>query len=66
MVHMPTRYHQIAIATFALLVVGVPPARADLLDEVRARGVLIWGGDQEGNAPYVYPDPDDPAKLVGF
>ncbi|QDV90795.1 Inner membrane amino-acid ABC transporter permease protein YecS [Phycisphaerae bacterium RAS2] len=64
--HVPTRYHQIAIATFALLVGGVPPARADLLDEVRTRGVLIWGGDQEGNAPYVYPDPDDPAKLVGF
>ncbi len=41
-------------------------ARADLLDEIRARGVLAWGGDQEGNAPYVYPDPENPDRLIGF
>lgn len=63
---VPTRSYQIAIATFALLVGGVPSTHADLLDEIRARGVLIWGGDQEGNAPYVYPDPAAPDKLVGF
>lgn len=63
---MPTWFYRIAVVVLAILADGVPTARADLLDEIRARGVLVWGGDQEGNAPYVYPDPDDPDKLVGF
>ena len=29
-------------------------------------GVLRWGGDAEGGAPFVEADPDDPAKLRGF
>jgi len=41
-------------------------ARADDLAAVRARGILIWGADQEGGGPYVYMDPDDPTKLVGY
>ncbi len=36
------------------------------LDQIRERGTLIWGGDQEGGAPYVYPNPDAPTQLVGF
>jgi polar amino acid transport system substrate-binding protein len=39
---------------------------ADRLEQIRARGVLRWGADAEGGAPYVYPDPDDPSRLVGF
>jgi len=27
---------------------------------------LRWGGDSEGGAPYVFPDPRDPTRLVGF
>src|SRR5262249_50164043 len=27
---------------------------------------LVWGGDQEGGAPYIYPQPDDPRRVVGF
>lgn len=27
---------------------------------------LVWGGDAEGGAPYVFPDPRNPAKIVGF
>lgn len=41
-------------------------ARADTLDTIRQRGVLIWGGDQEGGGPYIYPDPADPSRVVGF
>lgn len=41
-------------------------ARADALDEVRQRGRLIWGADQEGGGPYVYPDLENPDHLVGF
>jgi polar amino acid transport system substrate-binding protein len=27
---------------------------------------LLWGGDQEGGGPYVYPADDDPHRVVGF
>ncbi len=40
--------------------------RADALDNVRQRGVLIWGGDQEGGGPYIVPDPADPSRVIGF
>jgi polar amino acid transport system permease protein/polar amino acid transport system substrate-binding protein len=33
---------------------------------IKARGVLLWGSDSEGGAPYVFPDPKDPSKLIGF
>jgi polar amino acid transport system substrate-binding protein len=31
-----------------------------------AEAPLRWGGDSEGGAPYVFPDPVDPRRLVGF
>lgn len=36
------------------------------LDRIKQRGALIWGADQEGGGPFVYPDPDDPTQLIGF
>jgi polar amino acid transport system substrate-binding protein len=39
---------------------------ADQLQEIRKRGVLLWGADAEGGAPYVYPDPQKPELLIGF
>jgi polar amino acid transport system substrate-binding protein len=39
---------------------------ADHLQEIKNRGVLLWGADAEGGAPYVYPDPQKPEQLVGF
>jgi len=30
------------------------------------RGVLRWGGDAEGGAPYQLRDPLDPARVIGF
>jgi polar amino acid transport system substrate-binding protein len=41
-------------------------ARADALDQIRERGTLVWGADQEGGAPFVYPDPDNGNMLRGF
>ena len=38
----------------------------DHLDQIRQRGVLRWGADAEGGAPYVYSDPQHPEKLIGF
>ena len=39
---------------------------ADGLTDVRARGALRWGGDQEGGGPFVYPRQDDPNQVTGF
>ena len=41
-------------------------ADADTLADVRASGELVWGADQEGGGPYVYPRDDDPAEVTGF
>lgn len=51
-----------------LLLVSRPSSSsaADHLQEIRARGVLLWGADAEGGAPYVFPDPQKPEQLIGF
>jgi polar amino acid transport system substrate-binding protein len=36
------------------------------LQKIRKRGYLLWGSDAEGGAPYVFPSPEDPSKLIGF
>jgi len=38
----------------------------DGLDRIRQRGMLVWGADQEGGGPFVYPNPDAPTQLIGF
>lgn len=62
-------YHRrsaIFVAALLVLCWPAPAARADRLEDIQARGTLVWGGDEEGGGPYVYPDPSDPRKLVGF
>lgn len=39
---------------------------ADSLDDVRKRGELVWGGDKEGGGPYIFPDPQNPERVIGF
>jgi polar amino acid transport system substrate-binding protein len=55
-------------AALVVLAAGLAagPAAADTLADVRARGELRWGGDIQGGEPYVYEDPKEPGKLVGF
>ena len=48
------------------LCVLVPPSRADTWSEIQQRGVLRWGNDAEGGAPYIYHDPQDANRLIGF
>ncbi len=55
-----------ALLALAVTLLFAPRARADLLDEVRAKKVLVWGADQEGGGPYVYPRDDDPDQVTGF
>ena len=33
---------------------------------MKARGELLWGADGQGGAPYVFQDPMDPNRLIGF
>jgi polar amino acid transport system substrate-binding protein len=42
------------------------PAAADTLAEIKAGGALVWGADQEGGGPYVYPRDDDKSQVTGF
>lgn len=53
------------VAAVCLLLASAP-ARAGALDELRDRSELRWGGDLQGGEPYVYEDPKQPGKLVGF
>ena len=39
---------------------------AGALAAVQTRGLLRWGGDLQGGAPYVSESPDHPGELVGF
>ncbi len=39
---------------------------AGTLEQVKARGTLRWGGDIQGGEPYVFQDPQDSTRLVGF
>src|SRR5688572_8418479 len=66
---MRHRVHSLLAAlvfAFVALLLASTPARADTLAEVRKSGRLLWGGDQEGGGPYVFPREDDPNKVMGF
>ena len=56
------------LSLLALSLMYAPPASAAVttVEKIKERGVLLWGSDAEGGAPYVFPDPKDPAKLIGF
>src|SRR5215471_3779317 len=32
----------------------------------QAKPLMNWAGDAEGGAPYQFPDPRDPSKIIGF
>lgn len=60
-------------AAWVTLIIGLPSSlvlesahASDVLDRVRERGELIWGADQEGGGPFVFPDADHPEVLRGF
>ncbi|MBI5212760.1 MAG: ABC transporter permease subunit [Nitrospirae bacterium] len=39
---------------------------SDGIEKIKKRGYLLWGSDAEGGAPYVFPDPKNPSRLIGF
>jgi polar amino acid transport system permease protein/polar amino acid transport system substrate-binding protein len=60
----------VLLAGVAFLLAGAPSptlaAGQSAVERIKERGVLLWGSDAEGGAPYVFPDPKDPSKLIGF
>src|SRR5262245_4305118 len=63
MASAPMRWAAVAVS---IAVLAPSVARADDLDSVRQKGVLRWGADAEGGAPFVFNDPKDPDRLLGF
>jgi polar amino acid transport system substrate-binding protein len=55
-----------AALTLLILAASASLAFGDSLADVRRRGELVWGADQEGGGPYVYPRDDDPNQVTGF
>src|SRR5579884_1615945 len=53
------RRHLLVPVISILVLVKAPVARGDVQ-------YLRWGGDAEGGAPYVFVDPRDPQKTIGF
>jgi polar amino acid transport system substrate-binding protein len=51
---------------FLLLAIAAPVWASDALDKIKEREALLWGADAEGGAPYSYPDPEKPEKIIGF
>jgi His/Glu/Gln/Arg/opine family amino acid ABC transporter permease subunit len=62
----PMRFLPCLLLIVAALALTPRSARAGTLAEVRQRGTLRWGGDQEGGGPYVYPRRSDPNQVTGF
>jgi polar amino acid transport system substrate-binding protein len=57
----------LAVTSFLALILATSSASADGNGpSLLTPGTLIWGGDQEGGGPYVYPADDDPRRVVGF
>ena len=58
------------IALFALILTLLSPAALFAGEAAVSAGegekILRWGGDSEGGFPYMFPDPKDPKKLIGF
>src|ERR1043166_9471535 len=61
-----SRFHFFLPTCLALVLSNAFSAAADQLPVIKARGVLLWGADAEGGAPYVYPNPEKPEDLIGF
>ena len=57
---------RLGFAAVAVSLVAASFAAADVLDDVKKSGVLVWGGDQEGGGPLIFPDADNGNKLSGL
>ncbi len=42
------------------------PPPGTTLAAIKNRGILRWGADASGGAPFTFYDPSDPSKIIGF
>jgi polar amino acid transport system substrate-binding protein len=56
---------RVAALVLASLQIGSSSV-ADTLKRAQERGRLVYGTDAEGGAPYIYPDPADSSRTIGF
>jgi polar amino acid transport system substrate-binding protein len=56
----------IALFVALLALLGQPALAQDTLDSAKKAGQLIWGADQEGGAPFIFPSEQDQEVLIGF
>ena len=54
------------LAAFLALAATTVAAANDGLASMRAAGVMRWGCDISGGAPFAFPDPSDPDRVIGF
>lgn len=56
----------IRLLAFLVMATVASTVGADTLSDVKRRGEIVWGADQEGGGPYVYPREEDPSQVTGF
>ncbi len=52
-------YHGLTLFLFITTSAGIAPAQSP-------NSPLRWAADSEGGAPFIFPDPKDPERLIGF
>jgi polar amino acid transport system substrate-binding protein len=60
------RIFSAALTVAAIALVAFQARTEDTLEKVKKAGVLKWGADPSGGAPYVFNDPKDNDKVIGF
>jgi polar amino acid transport system substrate-binding protein len=56
----------VGLASITLAPIALPPTAIALSTQAVSEKVLRWAADTSSGAPYVFQDPADPTKLVGF
>ena len=56
----------LAFSLLALVLLTPIGLAGDTLSDIKQRGELRWGGDEEGGAPYIYRDESHDNRLTGF
>src|SRR5688572_354459 len=51
---------------FPLILALLTQAPGEGLSRVQTSGTLNWGADSQGGAPFVFQDPIDPNRVIGF
>src|SRR5947209_5321776 len=62
---MPTN-HRIILSVCLMFWPALASAQPTTLARIKQEGVLRWGADPSGGAPFAFNDPSDPDQVIGF